>query len=228
MEQPAFCPRCGTQRQPGMSFCGKCGHDFGPAEDKGYAIIQRPASPPASGWSYAPPAQPATAERFGRVEKIVGVAIVAVLALGAIYWFGRSQVDSIMGQVASSIPTLRPVPTAPPRLGTIWFGADYDPNTLQIVSAFDNFRLSTPEIAWSAQLSEPAGAQHLTLILASKSPAGTEVALWSEELSVTNPAFNTFANKVDFASLVEGQRGTYVVRILRGAKVLAEGTFQLY
>ena len=129
-------------------------------------------------------------------------------------------------------PTERPTPeppayTVPPNFGVITFGLDYDPDTLDIIKPTERFKATYPAIAYSASLTEGAGAAKLRLVVASVSAAGSERVIIDEDVAVSNPAADIFANKVDLASLLDNKPGTYVMRFLRDATVLAEGTFTL-
>lgn len=42
-----FCPKCGTARQAGMTFCGRCGQSFDGPHDIA-PVTQAPARQPAS------------------------------------------------------------------------------------------------------------------------------------------------------------------------------------
>lgn len=117
--------------------------------------------------------------------------------------------------------------TLPPQVGTVEFGLDYDPDTLEIVTPTTRFQTTYPAIAYSAQLSEPAGAASLRLVIASVSAGGAEGILVDEDVPISNPAFDLFANKVDLATLVGNAPGTYVLRFLRDTTILAEGEFEL-
>lgn len=123
--------------------------------------------------------------------------------------------------------TPEPVITDEPFVGIVTFGLDYDPDTLEIIKPTVRFKATYPEIAYAAWLSEPAQAATLRLVVASQSPSGSERVIIDEEVPVSNPDADLFANKLDLATLVGNEPGTYVMRYLRDADVLAEGTFTL-
>lgn len=120
-----------------------------------------------------------------------------------------------------------PVITDAPFVGTVAFGLDYDPDTLEIIKPTVRFKATYPAIAYSAWLSESAQAASLRLVIASQSASGSERVLVDETVPVSNPNADIFANKVDLATIVGNEPGTYVMRFLRDADVLAEGTFTL-
>lgn len=141
-------------------------------------------------------------------------AIAAAVAIGGIYWVLNSNAG------ASAIPSQST------NAGRILFGADYDPTTLAVVGEVTQFPLSTKQIAWSAHFREPAGATKLTLVLASVVGAGEQI-IDSADVAISNPNFDALANKGDLVTVVGGKAGTYVLRYLRGATILAEGRFTL-
>jgi hypothetical protein len=126
-------------------------------------------------------------------------------------------------------PRPRPVITAAPVAGTgvITFGTAFDPNTVLIPKPLTKFKVGIKKIAWSASFSEPAGATTLTFIFASRSSSGAERIIDKEDVDVSDPAFDTFANDADLSLLAGRKPGTYVVRYLRGSTILAEGQFTL-
>jgi hypothetical protein len=120
------------------------------------------------------------------------------------------------------------VPASPtPGLGVISFGTGVNPTTLLITTPETSFAVTNAAISWSAQLSETAGATSLTLIFAAVSATGTETGAIQQNMPVSNPGFTIFANTSDLPTIVGGKPGTYVMRILRDAKILAEGKFTL-
>lgn len=59
------------------------------------------------------------------------------------------------------------------------------------------------------------------------STAGSERVRVKEEIDVSNPDSDLFANAIDLAALVDNKPGTYVMRYIESGDVLAEGTFTL-
>jgi hypothetical protein len=124
--------------------------------------------------------------------------------------------------------TISQIPTSPtPGLGTITFGTGVNPDTLMVITPSSTFAVTNTAISWSAQLSEEAGATAVTMIFATVSTSGVETAVHQEEMAVSNPTFAIFANTSDLSTVVGGAPGTYVMRILRDATILAEGKFTL-
>lgn len=125
-------------------------------------------------------------------------------------------------------PTL--APTVAPQvegLGVITFGSTYDEDSLLIAKPKSEFKKSVKNIAWSAQFSEPAGATTLKVVLAKVSKGGAESIIDSADVEISSPDFSLIANKADLAGIVDNKAGTYVLRYLRDATVLAEGQFKL-
>ena len=120
-----------------------------------------------------------------------------------------------------------PVATLPPAIGEIVFGLDFDPDTLDIIDPTSRFQTTYPEIAYAAYFRETANAAALRLVIASVSASGSEQILVDQSVPISNPAFDSFANKLDLATLVGNAPGDYVMRYLRDATTLAEGTFTL-
>jgi hypothetical protein len=111
--------------------------------------------------------------------------------------------------------------------GVITFGTALNEDTLQITKATNKFKRTASKIAWSADLTEAAGATSLTLIVASKSASGAERGIIKTDVDISDPTFDLIANSADIATLLDNKAGTYVMRYLRDATVLAEGTFTL-
>lgn len=152
-----------------------------------------------------------------------------VIALIALLTAGCSRGGA---EVATPTPvTPAPVVTeAPPDLsglGIIEFGTSYDEDSLTIPKPTARFKRTIKSIAWSAQLTEPANATSLELIVASVSKTGVEKVIVKTDVDVSDPDFSIFANEVDLGLLLDRKAGTYVMRYLRESKVLAEGEFTL-
>ena len=140
------------------------------------------------------------------------------------------------GLFGGSVPAL-PSATAPmdvpaeqrpeSLLGTIEFGTKYDPDTLEMTRAAHRFHASAKSIAYVIHLSEAAGSTSLTLTLTRRTSGGAETTIATVPFEVANPDFDTFANWYDFAAFADRELGTYVLRIVREGKLLAEGTFRL-
>jgi hypothetical protein len=163
-----------------------------------------------------------------RTPLVVGLGIVALVVVGAVAWTLIQNGRIVASLQATPTPTPFIAVTTPPALpGPIAFGTGLNSDTLEITGARTTFARSYSPIAWSATLSGPAGATTLTWIIASQSASGTESIVWTQDVNVSNPVFDTLANKDDLASLVNNAAGKYVMRYLRGATILAEGTFTL-
>jgi hypothetical protein len=187
---------------------------------------------------FATPAPAAQAERTSPLLKaavlIAGGLAVAVVAFAIFGGSGRPSVGAapvtpspVPAVVATPVPTPEPVLPPAVQTGVITFGKDYDPDTLLIVGPASKFKATRSSIAWSAALSEPAGATSLTIIIASRSASGIERILVKEDTDLSMTDADLIANKLDLASLVDNKVGTYVMRYVREATVLAEGMFTL-
>ena len=119
-------------------------------------------------------------------------------------------------------PAVTPVPS-----GVITFGNSYDKTTLLIDEPRTKFKRADREICWSANFSEPVGAASLRWILARAGSGGTETLKFREDIDISNPEFDLFANCTNVTYLLDNKAGTYVMRYLRKETVLAEGTFKL-
>lgn len=134
---------------------------------------------------------------------------------------------------AAPITTPLPVPTITVTAmpagdpGTVTFGTGYDPDTFAVIGEKTSFKASAKKIAWVAEFTEPAGATSVTLVIARHRASGTEQIILKQELDIANPASDLVANVNDLALLVGRKPGTYVMRFLREATVLAEGAFTL-
>lgn len=159
------------------------------------------------------------------MKRIASLAIVMV----AVAACGGNSVKPTVETTPEPTETLTeaPVATIPPGVGEIAFGLDYDPDTLEIIKPTVRFKATFGAIAYSASLMEAANAATLRIVIASISTSGSERIIVDEDVSVSNPAADLFANKVDLAGIVGNKPGDYVMRFLRDATVLAEGTFTL-
>ena len=134
-----------------------------------------------------------------------------------------------LAPIPTAIATEAPTPevTPEPTPGVIEFGLDFDTDTLAIIKPTSRFKRTYPLIAYVAYLSGPANAVKLTEIFATLSMTGAEKVIYAEPFDLSDPSSDTIGNKADLATLAGHKAGTYVMRILRDATVLAEGTFTL-
>jgi hypothetical protein len=156
---------------------------------------------------------------------LIGAGVLGLVVVAAVAWMlvqnGRS------GASIQATPTPPTVTLPPPAAGPITFGTAYDETTLLIPKPITTFQRTYGQIAWSAELSEPAGATKLTFIVVRRSSGGGESVVVDSETTVGNPANDLIANEYDLAYDLGNVPGTYVMRYLRGATILAEGTFTL-
>lgn len=137
------------------------------------------------------------------------------------------------GATVTDAPTEEPTFTAEPtideyeNLGVISFGKSFDEDTLEIVDERTKFKTTVKKIAWSAYLSRTVGATSMELVIASQSKSGSERVIISEEVDISNPESDLFANSANLALLVDNKAGKYVMRYIESGDVLAEGTFTL-
>ena len=133
--------------------------------------------------------------------------------------------------VVTPAPTQDPVSSAIASAvalsGVIEFGTAWDQDTLTITKAASSFKTTTKKIAYVMRLSEAAGATSLTISLTRRSSGGSETTIVSLSLSVANPDFDILGNSADLATIAGNKAGTYVMRVIREGKTLAEGTFTL-
>lgn len=109
--------------------------------------------------------------------------------------------------------------------GFVTFGSSWN-RGLQMQGVSATF---TPggRIAWSAVLSEPAGAPTLDVTVSRVDPAeATEEITWEEEYAVQNQGSERVLRRVPINRVTDGP-GIYVVRYARGGEVLSEGYFEL-
>jgi hypothetical protein len=221
-----FCPGCGAQRT-GARFCPTCGNDFwrtaaGLAPPDGHEVSAQSAPTPPEG-----------GVRAGRSwllpAVIVGIVVVAGFG-GWIYLSGVSnRILSNVGAALSPSITEQATPTLAPLAGSgkITFGIGLDETTLEVTQPRSTFKLGS-KIAFSAELSEPAGATKLDVIIASVSSSGAEAVVYTETVSVSNPDDDVFGLKgFDISALVNEKPGKYVMRYFRASTKLAEGTLTL-
>jgi hypothetical protein len=141
-------------------------------------------------------------------------------------------------------PTPLPLPTAPQEspspepaatpfevevrqgAGYLTFGSGWTRGSLEMQNVSATF---TPggRIAWSAVLSEPAGAPALDVVAARLDfEEGTEEVTWEERYEMQNQQSERILRRVAINNLTDGP-GVYVVRYLRNGEVLSEGYFEL-
>ena len=154
--------------------------------------------------------------------KIVAALLAAVLLAGC-----------------ASAPRPAPTPTPrvlspddfptpePPPIGLITFGQRYDETNQRAREVRTRFTAADSDIAWSAALAQAIGTRSLTLVIASRSPAGVETVVIRAAVPVSNPAAEVFAEKANLTKMLGNKPGTYVMRYFRDGDVLAEGTFTL-
>jgi hypothetical protein len=109
-------------------------------------------------------------------------------------------------------------------LGRIIFGTTWDRSSLTIISQQSSFKAGD-QIAWRAELREPAKAAALRWVVSKKSGA-SETTVIDQSVSVGNPDFDVFGNQIELGALLDGP-GDYVMRYYRDTTLLAEGAFSL-
>jgi hypothetical protein len=216
-----FCPKCGKPRT-GERFCANCGNDFWRSVDQ--APTQPVPIPTAT--------TPDSARNSGISRFAVIIGVLALLGLGLGAWIAVAKPFSgppAAGASGSPTSTSRRTPTAAPTpehgTGVITFGTALDPDTLLITKPATTFRESA-KIAWSASLLEPAGATSIEWVISKVSGSGAETVIYHDNIAVSDPKFDLFANTVALGPILDGP-GDYVMRYYRGATKLAEGTFTL-
>ncbi|HVM30020.1 MAG TPA: hypothetical protein VM305_04535, partial [Candidatus Limnocylindrales bacterium] len=111
--------------------------------------------------------------------------------------------------------------------GHVTFGSSWNRRTLEMQDVSATFSRGG-RIAWSAILSEPAGAPALTVEAARLDiEQDTEDVTWEELYEMQNQQSERILRRVPINRLTGGQAGIYVVRYLRDEEVLAEGYFEL-
>jgi len=126
------------------------------------------------------------------------------------------------------VTTIRPVTAAPfAGTGPMTFGVEYSPDSFLILKQATKFSVDVKKIAWNAALLQPAGARALALRFARVLKGGAEEVLDSVEIPLSDPRAMIVAATFDMAAAANNEPGTYVVRLVRGDDVMAEGTFTL-
>lgn len=116
---------------------------------------------------------------------------------------------------------------APVGGGSVTFGSALDRSTLEISGPARTTFSPTDDFAFSAVLSEPAGATELTMVVAKVE--GSETVMFRQPVQVADPSFVMLGNSFgmeEMAPFLDGP-GTYALRFFRDATKLAEGTFEL-
>jgi hypothetical protein len=110
--------------------------------------------------------------------------------------------------------------------GYVTFGSGWTRGSLQMQDVSATF---TPggRLAWSAVLSEPAGAPALDVELVRIDVAeGTEEVTWEETYEMQNQQSERILRRLPINRLTDGP-GIYRMRYLRDGEVLSEGYFEL-
>jgi len=162
-----------------------------------------------------------------RSRSLVTLPVAAFLALISLLAACSGSVIPAGPTPTPFVPAATPAPTPEPGPGVVTFGTKIDDTTLAIVDPKTAFTRGVPAIAWSASLNEPAAAAKVTVVFAKRFSGGSETVLDATDVSLSNPASDTIANTEDLAAIAGNKAGTYVLRILRDATVLAEGSFTL-
>ena len=159
---------------------------------------------------------------------------VRAIMLGAALAFALAACSPAAG----AIPRPTPAPSAalsgidyttpaPPPLGLITFGQEFDPVSKRAVQVRTQFWADDPDIAWSVSLLEAVAAKKLQLLVATRAASGVEKIVSRKDVTIDEPSAEVFATKTDLAAAVGRKAGTYVMRYLRDGLVIAEGTFKL-
>ena len=202
----------------------------------GHVILTPPGSAPREEPAYPSLLPPPREDRTSPVLVLV-VILSGLLALALVGYAVLAPDGGLLAGLgptptprASSTPapTIRPV-TAAPFVGTgpMTFGVEYAPDSFLIVKPATKFSVGVKEIAWNAALRQPAGTRALTFRVARLSKGGAEEVLHSESVPLSDPLAMIVAAPSDIATAAKHEPGTYVVRLLRGDDVMAEGTLTL-
>jgi hypothetical protein len=221
----AGCPRCGALNAAGARFCSSCGAALVESSSRSFTEQYGSLQPPA-------PAPPPVPRRTSPLV-FLGLAVAVVAVVGYVlltqYRGIQSQANTLATTAASFISNPTPEVTLPPVLanfGTIDFGTAVNTDTLTITKGTATFSTKyTGKVCWVAHLSEGAGATSLTFAVTSRSSGGSETTLIATNVAISNPAFDTLSNCLPLAAFPATKPGTYVMRYVREAKVLAEGDF---
>jgi hypothetical protein len=131
---------------------------------------------------------------------------------------------SVSGATGTAQPT--PIASATGR-AMITFGTSYNAKTLALIDVGSTFKTTTPVLAFRAALGTGAGAASLTVLLEAHPASGTDSVVDKVQIAIANPTVDTVTEKIPLASISGLRSGTYLLRLLRGSIVLAEGTFRL-
>jgi hypothetical protein len=131
---------------------------------------------------------------------------------------------SVIGATGTVPPT--PIANATGR-PLITFGTSYNAKTLALIDAGSTFKTTTPVLAFRAALDTAAEAAPLTVLLESHAASGTDSVVDKVQIAIANPTADTVTDKIPLGSITGLRSGTYILRLLRGTTVLAEGTFRL-
>jgi hypothetical protein len=141
----------------------------------------------------------------------------------------------VLAACGGAAPTPTPAPSADPTWplgdGGITFGMAFSEETFKITAPSATFPRAYAGIVWFiASFSEAPGATSLTATLTRQSaaPLTTEALVWSHPTPIPDPGNLKLVDGRSLAELGALQPGTYVMRFMRDATVLAEGTFEVH
>lgn len=162
MDDYAFCPRCGTSRLTGTSFCRACRFNFEQPQNS------PPATPPRSSqWGFSDPIKGTIGPPIARpkagggsrrtfVWLIIG-ALVLIIGVG-IWQIGPSRFVQSLPFGAGGGPV-----NAPPA-GQIWFGSSFDVSTFEIRGKTTTIGATSP-FTFVAHLTRSVDASELVIRL---------------------------------------------------------------
>jgi hypothetical protein len=100
-----------------------------------------------------------------------------------------------------------------------------DANGFTISNPADHFA-SSDQFAYVINLPARIGTTQPVVLLVKELNGGAESVVWQKTMPVSNPDFNSFANKLQTSVLMAGSApGTYKLELSDGSSIRAQATF---
>lgn len=224
------CFNCGHANPSWAQVCRSCG------------TLISPDAPGGGGPRGVFPTDQASLISIGGTVGAIALAIVLGLFLSGLIppapnvaTETPSPTPSVTAQASTSegpsvLESVAPSASTPALIGTVTFGTELDAGTHEVTTPTDSFSAGVA-FAHSIRLTEPFGVNVIQEEVIRVADDGSLTVVQQREGSdLTVPADQMVAGfrVADAAGLVEGWgTGSFILRVYRGAELLAEGRFSL-
>jgi len=221
------CFNCGHANPSWAQVCRSCGAPI------------RPDGPAGSGPHGIFPTDQASLITIGGTVGAIALAIVLGLFLSgvipAVPAVTPSPTPSASASASPSVEpsvleSVAPSGSAQALIGTVTFGTGLNPDTKEVTGPTTSFTAASAAFAHSITLSEPFGVNKIQEEVIRVGDDGTETIVQArDELDASATSLIAgYKSPVTVAALITGWgTGTFILRVYRGAELLAEGGFSL-